>query len=269
MANSPPIISLEEYTESINMCIYGDSGIGKTVFAGTAPNALFLAIERGTVSAARQGSKADLWQINHWNDLETALDWLQDNPNAYEWVIIDSTTEMQKLCMRGILDNAVEENNKRDRDIPALQDWQKYYNLFDRFVAAFNSLPVNILYTALTIRVDNEDSEELVLPDIQGRGYHNAQTFCASMDVVAYYRKTMDGKGEDAESKRSMLFESSPPYFAKDRYGVFPRWVAITQGDEWKTTMADIASRLSEPPAKQASKPSSKKTPSRRKPPTK
>lgn len=249
MSKAPPIIKLEDFTESINMCVYGDSGIGKTVFAGTAPNALFLAIERGTISASRQGSKADLWPIDGWDDLQEAYDWLSDNPDAYDWVIIDSATEMQSICMRHILDQAVAENPKRDPDIPALQDWQKYYNMFERMVAAFNALPINMLYTALTLRSDSEEGEDIVLPAIQGKGYLKAQLFAASMDITAYYQKVMTGKSEEAESKRRMLFESSAPYFGKDRYGVFPRWVTITEGDKQKATMVDLIKRINSPVA--------------------
>lgn len=276
MTTKPPaIISLEEFTESVNMCIYSDPGVGKTVFAGTAPNALFLAVEAGTVSAKRQGSTADLWPINTWDDLQAAYDWLHDNPDVYTWVIIDTATQMQRLCMRGILNAAVAENRSRDLDIPALQDWNKYYNMFQRFVLAFNDLPVNVLWLAHTMKNEDEDGETLILPEISGPSHsplREAQMFCAQMGVVAYYKKSVQGRAEDAVATRSLLFEAMPPHFAKDRYAVFPRWVKVTEGDgkdtKQFTTMADIDRRIgNKPPSQQPAKRPAKKVPP--KPPAK
>lgn len=240
MASKPPaIISLEEFNESINMLVFGDSGVGKTVFGGTCPNALFLAIEAGTISAKRQGSTAELWPIDQWDELVEAADWLEANPDVYEWVIIDTVTQMQRLAMRGILDKAVAENKSRDLDVPAIQDWPKFYNMFQRFIAAFNSLPVNVLYLAHPMHKDDEEGDRIVLPDLQSPSHsplRESQAMCASVDIVAYLKKSAQGKGEDAATSRSLLFETMPPYFAKDRYGVFPRWVKVTESSDSKTT---------------------------------
>lgn len=249
MAKAPAIISLEEFSEGINIAIYGDSGVGKTVLAGTCPRALFIAVEAGTVSAKRQGSKADLWPIKEWNDIQAAYDWLEANPDAYDWVIIDTATELQRLCMRGILAAQAKANKSRDIDTPAIQDWTPYYNKFQRFVAAFNSLPMNTLWLAHSMHKDNEDGDTIIMPEIAGPSHsplRESQAFCAAMNVVMYYKKTADGADEDAGTKRALLSETIPPYFGKDRYTILPRWIIVTKqeaaGKETKqlTTMADI-----------------------------
>lgn len=269
MAKNPAIISLEMFTESINMVLYADSGVGKTVLAGTASNALFLAVEAGTISAKRQGSTAELWPINVWSDIVFALNWLSDNPDVYDWVIIDSVTQMQKLCMRGILEAAVADNKSRDPDIPAIHDWQKYYNMFNRLITAFNDLPINVLYTATTMRKEDAEGNDLVLPELAGPNHsplRESMALCASVGVVAYLKKTVEGKGDGAVTSRNLLFESFPPYFAKDRYGVFPRWVTTTKGDAQLTGMDAITRKIessSQAPAKAAPK---KSAPIRRRP---
>jgi hypothetical protein len=243
---NPAIISLEDFTESINGCVYADSGIGKTVFAGT-DNVLFLSLEGGTISAKRMGSKAKLIKINEWDDLQKAYDWLEANPDhGFDWVIIDSVTEMQKLCMVGILKAGKAENSKRDIDIPALQDWNKYYNMFDRFIAAFNDLPANILYTATVMQNENEEGMPIVMPNLRGRGtgYSISQNFCATLGFVAYLQKETEGKAQDAKTTRRLLFENMPPYFAKDRYNVFPRWVTVSDGDRQVSTLAGVRKKI-------------------------
>jgi len=245
---NPNIMDLEDFTESINMILYADSGVGKTVFAGT-DNVLFLALknEKGTIAAARQGSKGKVWKINEWNDLEDAYDWLYENPNhGFNWIVIDSVTAMQKMCMRGILDQVHKENKSRDLDIPALQDWQKYYNLFDRFIAAYNDLPTNVLYLATEMQNEDPEGEEIVLPNLAGRGsgYSISQSLCASVMVVVRLSKEVSGKGATATHERKILFESLPPYFAKDRYDVLPRYYLVSKGDRQVGSLRDIRLKI-------------------------
>jgi hypothetical protein len=256
MAGSPSIISLEDFSPSINMLLYGVSGVGKTVLAGTAPKALFLGIEDGQVSAKRRGSKADLWPVTGWQDLSDAYDWLYENSDScgYQWVIIDSVTVMQKLCMRGILDRVSAENAKRDPDIPAQADWQKYYNMFDRFVTGFCDLPINVLFIASEMRHENDEGEQQILPALVGPSYdpmRESEKLCAAMMVVAHMRKNVIGGGknlEEAKTTRQLLFEGMPPYFAKDRYDVFPRLVTVTdQEGKMITTMDSITKRIDLP----------------------
>lgn len=259
MSDKPDaIISLDEWDESTNMLIYGDSGIGKTVFAGGA--GLILAVEKGAVSAKRQGSKADLWRIDGWPDMQAAYAWLKKNPDAYAWVALDSITEMQQKALRWILQKeyraAGGSKGARDIDIPQIQDHQKWQNMFKRFVTSFCELPINVLFTALPLRAEDEEGEELVLPDLQGKGYQIAQWVCAQMSVVGYMKKITEETEEEDDNGdpvlrdiRRFFFQYSAPYFAKDRYDVLGRY--------WDDpTLADIDARIrgEEIPAKEPRK---------------
>lgn len=222
----PSIIKLEAYDESINMMIYGDSGVGKTVFGGTS-GGLILGLESGVISAKRQGSTADLWPVTAWEDVQNCYVWLRDNPNhGYSWLVIDSITDMQEKLLRWILDRAVRDSKgTRDPDIPAIQDHQKWQNMLKRFINQFNDLPVNVCYTALEMKRENEEAEDLILPLLLGKDYEISQIACGKMHVVGRMSKKVIGKDDGRKTIRRIQFEHIPPYFAKDRYDCLPRYM--------------------------------------------
>lgn len=219
------IIDLQDEDEYVNLLIYADSGVGKTVFCGSDEDVLFIAPEdNGTLSAKRFGSTAKKWKIHGWQDIVDAYDWLADqDPIPFNWVILDSLTEMQQMCMRHILDEAVQMNPGRDPDIPQLQDWQPYYIRVERLVKAFNSLPVNVIYTALQQDEENEDGEKVVLPMMQGKGTQYAKKVASWMTSFGHMRVQRKKIGVDDdgnaqyEEYRVIQWKASKTVMAKDR----------------------------------------------------
>lgn len=224
MAKMPSsIISLEDDDDFINLLVYGPSGVGKTVLGGSA-NVLFIAPEDdGTLSAKRQGSKAKKWTIKKWEDVEKAYNWLYDNPDhGFDWIVIDSVTEFQQIMLRGILDGVVAENAKRDQDIPAIQDHQKWQNMFKRFVKAFNALPVNVLWTALVRNESDEDGEDFLTPDIQGKGYQMSQAIASYMTSYGFMkiRRVKDKETGKVKIVRRITWQDTGVIRGKDRTNV-------------------------------------------------
>ena len=219
------IIGIQDEDEFVNLLIYADSGVGKTVFAGSDDDVLFIAPEdNGTLSAKRFGSTAKKWKINSWNDIVEAYNWLADlDTIPFNWVVLDSLTEMQDMCMRAILDEAVEMNPGRDPDVPQLQDWQPYFERFKRLVKAFNSLHVNVIYTALQQDEENEDGEKVVLPMLQGKGTQYAKKVSSWMTSFGHMtvRRKKSGTDEDGnpvwEEFRVIQWKASKTVMAKDR----------------------------------------------------
>lgn len=206
------IISIQDVDDKVNVLIYGDSGVGKTRLAGSDDKVLFVAPEDnsdGLLSAVLAGSTADKWPIKKWDDLAEAFNYLYHLETIpYNWVVIDSLTEMQMMAMRGILDSAMQENPSRDPDIPQLQDWQKYYEMVKRMIKAFNALDVNVLYTALARVAEDQDGIEYLLPDLQGKKDNYAKQVSSWMTSFGYMsvkRKKVEGD------------EGSKPTFTDER----------------------------------------------------
>lgn len=239
MATNSKIIGLEEDDESINLLVYGKSGSGKTVFAGSSDNVLFIAPEDdGTLSAKRFGSKAKKWPVKSWEDIEEAYEWLYDNPDhGFDWIVIDSITEMQQMLLKSILAEVVKQNPSRDPDIPAIQDHQKWQLSFKRFVHAFNDLPVNVLYTALVRNETDEEENSFLTPDVQGKGYQMSQLICSYMTSYGYLqvRRKKDEDGNMQELRR-ITWRDTGVIQGKDRTGVLAPYtenVTLRELTEW------------------------------------
>lgn len=224
------IISLDAWDESINILLVAESGWGKTVTAGTAdqrntdgPKALFLATENGTISAKRMGSTADVWPIKRWRDIQQAFQYLNSGGGCqeYQWALLDSITELQKLSMDNALATGVSENRKNaDPDVPQIQDHLKVQQQTLNMLKRFNELPINCLYTALPLRLEDANGNPYYLPALDGKQGGIAQQAMGYMHVVGHgIKRTIKNKEDKPVLVRRVYFQSVGPYKAKDRYG--------------------------------------------------
>lgn len=233
------IISIQDVDDKVNLLIYGDSGVGKTRLAGSDDKVLFVAPEDnsdGLLSAVLAGSTADKWPIKKWDDLAEAFNYLYHlDTIPYNWVVIDSLTEMQMMAMRGILDSAIEENPSRDPDIPQLQDWQKYYEMVKRMIKAFNALDVNVLYTALARVAEDQDGIEYMLPDLQGKKDNYSKQVASWMTSFGYMsvkRKKIENEGAKPTfvDERRITWKDTGVIKGKDRTNALAPFTVV-EGD--------------------------------------
>jgi hypothetical protein len=233
------IEELTAYNESTNMLLYGPSGHGKTVLAGGAPNATFLSTEKGVVAAKRAGSKAKLMRAPDWEHVLASLDKADETMGPEDWLIVDSHTKMQVLYVRWILRTIHDEQPHRDLDIPAIQDHQKWQNGFKRFTDRIVDAKYNSIFICTTMRRDDEDGEDQVLPAITGKGDEICNYVCAQMDVIGYYAvsEKATAANDDIPTRRA-LFQPFPPYIAKDRYQALGMYQDV--GDQDYNAMAEF-----------------------------
>ena len=108
-------------TTKIKALIYGDSGAGKSFLAASAPRPLVLLTEpNGQASIMHSNPDADLIHISSAKMLGDILKSLTENPKQwakYDSLIIDSLTEVQRLCKDDL--------TNKGRSPMKLQDWGK------------------------------------------------------------------------------------------------------------------------------------------------
>lgn len=227
----PPIISMSEYEEVKNLLVFGDSGIGKTILSASAPKTLVLGVEQGLVSAKRQGSTADMWLIESWggsptdkhpeNNLRAAYRWLSKGGyRRYEWLDVDGITEMQEMAKMQLLADGIELDPNASEYVLEWQSNLALQQMTKIMVKNFCKMPINTIFTALPMDMDDAEGENKVMPFVDGKKGAISQYVCGQMGAVGYMKQIAVRQGKEKVHKRRIYWEYRKPYFGKNRFGL-------------------------------------------------
>jgi len=220
----PEIVDLQDYTESTNIMVHSDTGAGKTILAAELPDTLIIAAEEGTISAKRWGHASKVWRVHNWEEWTEAAAWIEENQDAFKWIIIDSITKLQSWCIRWIMQQVVANNATRDPHIPSQGDHFKWQLMMKEMVEDINEWDVNVCWLAQSMKREDEDGNEIVLPLIEGKDYQISAWVCAQMHCIFYLRKV--APKEKGGRPRRYLYTDHARFYSKDRYGIFKPTIA-------------------------------------------
>lgn len=231
---APTAVALDEQLPSVNMLLYGNSGIGKTVFGlgrGGAQLTISCEKDRG-MSAKRQGGTGKYIYCANYDEFVAAVDAWEDGANGDpEWTVFDSLTSIQAKMIDWILEREFGKSPEaRKRDVLQIQDHLEYQNATRRLVSRLCDVPRNCLFTAQSMNVETDGGDESVLPFLDGKKGGVANYACGMMTVVGYM-KVMNVKDSDRIVRRT-YWQPHPPYFAKDwtdSLGLFTDDLTLTQ----------------------------------------
>lgn len=217
------IEDIEDFNEPINILCHGDTGSGKNRLWGHLPRLVVLAIEEGTVSIKKAGIKGvKVIRCRSWPDIVRAYEWLRENPETFDWVMVDSITKAQALCIRHIMEMVVKANPARDPLIPSQGDHFKWQLSIKQLVMDFNELPMNTVWLARSMIKENPDGDEIVVPSIEGKDYGISAWVCGEMSLLCYLRKERKGGKSDGKIVRKLYTNEHDKYWCKDWYDVLP-----------------------------------------------
>jgi hypothetical protein len=186
------------------------------------------------------GSGADEWVTSTWADLQEAFKWLKEGggAKAYDWLLVDSLSEVEEACWRMFLEKAAADNSRRSVYKAELADYNIVGNMMRKFVDSVNRLPINVLYTALPMAVDMTDpiTEEDMTKTMPQLGSSNngklSQKVAAQMTLVGMLNvrtpKAEDdgeGKKKAAEPYRRLNLAGNSRFLAKTRHHKLGRFV--------------------------------------------
>lgn len=254
-------------SEFKNIIIFADSGIGKTVLAGTCPGrVLFLAGEPGYISAARQGAKGVVRIIPDTATATAAILWLeQGGCSKFDWIVVDGVSTMNNKFLLGYAAEAFDANpaKRAHRNLPDKPDYYNTQNFTKGWVARFVDLPCNVLFTAHAMRPEDKSTgEPVVYPAIQGKGYEVSNYVCGLMHCVGFMSMRVQRSGDEVKQVRRILWQpyydeaNSTTFFAKDQFDALGTYTddidmpeIIRRIDSGETTNAAVKAVATKQPA--------------------
>lgn len=199
----------------MSMLVYSIPKEGKTTFASTLPNPLFINLEQGLKSIRMKS--IDYVEPNSWTEILSVIMELQREAKPgvvtykgkeYNSVVVDPLNELYAIVMRSILMGS-------GRELPHLQDWGLAGSRVERTIVEFVKLPVHTCFTCLEqIDKDEMTGRIFAAPLLPGK---LSKKVPALFDFV-FHAETVtrqDGKGVDYK----LLTKSSGVYMAGGRYG--------------------------------------------------
>lgn len=218
-----PVTETEAEQEYINVLIYGDSGVGKTVLSGSASvvpelsPVVVLDIEGGTRSLEKRYPNAKKIRITSFSQLEKVYVDLRDKNHGFKTVVIDSLTEARAFGMYEIMKRALQNDPDRDPDLPGIGEWGKSAEQTKRLIRAFRDLPMNTIFVCLATTDQDKKGRRLTKPSLPGKMGAEVAAF---LDVVLYMYRKEDPDTE--EVKRYLLSSFTDEFVAKDRTDRLP-----------------------------------------------
>lgn len=207
--------------DRLKMLVYGAPGVGKTTLASTLPGrVLIVSAEAGTLSLA--GHSIDVIDVTEHEGkallpdmrirkLNKVLGLLNgpDFQSKYDWVFVDSLTEISQTVLEAAQDAAQRLAAETGKAQDGFKLWGDYARTCTALVKAFRDLPgYGVVFTALEAEDKDENGRRFMRVDMQGKVGKQLPAF---FDEV--FRMSVDS------GARALQTEAGATVIAKDRSG--------------------------------------------------
>lgn len=206
--------------------VYGTSGSGKTHFAASFPEPLFIDLEGGMLGVSKfkplRFPKDPSRVVESVDELIEIGKYLREQLDggkaSFKTVVIDSLNELQDLVMANVLQEF--DAKRQYDDQPTQSDYGKANRDVIKIFRSFCRLPCNVVFTSVIVPPTFE--EEMVAPSFSGKQV--GPVVSRLVDAIGYTYTSRPTKGGDEADIRYMInFANTPEHVGKDRLGIGPK----------------------------------------------
>lgn len=175
--------------QTVKVMIYGQSGMGKSTLALSAPKPLLIDFDNG-VKRINDSNLKDvaIVQVKDWNDMKTLMSSVNDLA-PYQSVVVDTIGKMMDYIIV----------YKCGTHQPTIRDWGGINQEFQWFTRSLSSLNKNIVFVAhRDTRKEGEDT--IYIPALREKSY---SAIVADLDLLGY----MEMKNVNGMVKRTITFD--------------------------------------------------------------
>lgn len=229
---NPRVYKISKSPERIKtkLNFYGKSGTGKTwMLADIAMyfKTLMISSEYSQVTIQKHNNFAkidpnlDIFDVDSWDSVREAFDYLLENQAKYEWVLIDSLTDINKRAIEDITASTKDETM-------TMRSWGQVTQRMEKFIRYIRDLRINVGFSALATSEKNDMTGEVCqYPSLTGK---LKEEFPAYLDINGYVF-TKEHATEPGKIDRMVQFTNSPKAIAKDRHNTFANYEPANMTD--------------------------------------
>lgn len=205
--------------------LHGEPGVGKSTWAASAPNPVFLCSEDGAdeIGVARL-------RLNTFSDFKDAIKELSETDHDYKSIVIDTVDHLEKLIFAQVcLDkkkSSIEDIGYSKGYIYALDYWAELTDLLEK---ARNNKGLNLYLLAHTmVKSHNDPQLDAPYDTYQIKLHHKASEFlrdrtsCVLFATYKTYLQEKEGSKNKAygDGSRIVYTEKRPAFVAKNRFNL-------------------------------------------------
>lgn len=149
LARIQPISNTDPW---VNLFVYGDGGVGKTVFAASSPGTLVLDCDKSSRSLLNHPAlrSTPVLKVHALKDVSKVFGLLLSKHPSFEWVqtvVLDNVTELQKITLKELLVTKGAATGA-SQAAPTQPDYQQNTDVLRTVMTSFRDLPRNVVVTA-------------------------------------------------------------------------------------------------------------------------
>ena len=203
------ITTIKAHLAHVNVCVYGEAGVGKTRLAATAPRPLILNAERGLLSLS--DLEMPVWDINRLSDLNEVIRFARDDKD-HDTYFLDSLSEVGEKTLAEMKDGTKEPR-------------QAYMQMADALWAItrqFRDIKKHVVFVCKQEFNKDEDSGKAYFrPSAPGQAFTGQipylfdEVFCMRIRKEGRYLQTQPDLQYSAKDRSGTLQKQEEPHLGK------------------------------------------------------